>query len=496
MRIAEANRKWWILVAMTGSLSMILIDETVVGVALPTIQRDLDMSQAGLQWVVNAYLLALAALVAVGGRLGEMFGLARMFKLGAAVFVLASAAAGLAGSEAWILLARAIQGIGAALMVPPSGAIVINTFDPSERGRAMGIYAGISMIFLALGPLVGGVLTEAVTWRAVFFVNLPVGIAILALAFIAVPRDEPPRARMDWPGAATLVVGLSALVLALMQSQSWGWGSPATLSLLAVAALLLPLFAAIELRRTAPLVQLRLFASRNFSGDNAVLSAVQFGLTGITVFGALFVQNVLGFSPIEAGLSLLPITLPLLVGAPIAGRAYDRIGPRGLVGGGATLIGAGLIWNAALLDQQSYAWLVPGYAAMGIGLAAAMTPASTDTMNAAPAALRGEASGVMQTTRQVGGTIGLAIMATAVAQVQAASLTEPAHGGTAAAAAAAADAFTSGVSTAYYVGGAVVLAAALIGFAVLRPERPADAAPVSLPHPAPSGAHPHAGSGG
>jgi EmrB/QacA subfamily drug resistance transporter len=463
---------------MTGSLSMILIDETVVSVALPTIQRDLDMSQAGLQWIVNAYLLSFAAFVAVGGRLGEMFGLARLFKLGVAVFVAASAMCGFAQSEAWILGARAVQGVGAALMVPASGAIVINAFDPQERGRAMGIYAGISMVFLALGPLVGGVLTEGVTWRAVFYVNLPVGLGILALAFAAVPRDRPTGNRMDWGGAITLVSGLGALVLALMQAQTWGWGSAATLSLLAAAAVLLPLFAVLELRREEPIVQLRLFESSNFSATNIVLSAIQFGLIGLTVFGALFVQDILGFSPITAGLSLLPVTLPLLVGAPLSGRAYDRIGPRGLVSGGALLIAAGLLWDAALLDKQSYAWLVPGYLAMGLGLAAAMTPASTDCMNSAPPELRGEASGVMQTVRQVGGTVGLAVMATVVAQVQSASHEN------------AADAFTSGVSSAYYVAGAVVALSAVVGFIVLRRQRAADDESVSLPTPAHAHAHP------
>ena len=268
------DRKWWILIAMTGCLSMILIDETVVGVALPTIQRDLEISQEGLQWIVNAYLLALAAFVAIGGRLGEMFGQARMFMLGAAVFVAASAACGFAQSETWILAARAVQGIGAALMVPPSGAIVINTFAPEERGRAMGIYAGISMIFLSLGPLLGGVLTDLVSWRAVFFINLPMGIAIIALAYRVVPRDRPEEARMDWPGAAALVTGLTALVLALMQAQQWGWGSPATLGLLAAAAILLPLFVVVELRREQPIVQLRMFRSSNFSADNGVLAGV------------------------------------------------------------------------------------------------------------------------------------------------------------------------------------------------------------------------------
>jgi EmrB/QacA subfamily drug resistance transporter len=295
-RITDENRRWWILITMTGSLSMILIDQTVVSVALPSIQRDLDASQSGLQWVVNAYLLALAALVAVGGRLGDMFGNGRMFKLGVAVFVGASAACGLAQSETWIIVARAVQAAGAALMVPATGAIVINAFAPEERGRAMGIYAGISMIFLAIGPLLGGLLTEGITWRAVFYINLPIGIAMLVLAAITLPRDTPTGGAIDWPGTLTLVGGLTALVLALMQSEDWGWGSPATIGLLAAAAILLPLFCFIEPRIHSRLIELRLFTSRNFTVDNIVLAAVEFSLTGLTVFGAIYVQNVLGFT--------------------------------------------------------------------------------------------------------------------------------------------------------------------------------------------------------
>lgn len=500
-RVTDENRKWWVLITMTGSLSMVLIDQTVVSVALPTIQKDLDMTQTGVQWIVNAYLLSLAAFVAVGGRLGEMFGLRRVFKLGALIFVIASATCGLAESDTMLLISRAIQGVGAALMIPPSGAIVINSFPASERGKAMGIYSGISMIFLALGPLVGGLLTEGISWRAVFFVNLPVGVAMLFMAQV-VPRDQPQGARMDWLGAATLVPGLAALVLALMQAETWGWGSPKIIGLLVATAVLLPAFILIELRRREPLVQLKLFQSRNFRVDNGVLAAVQFGLTGLTVFGALFVQNILGFTPIEAGLSLLPVTIPLLILSPTAGKLYDRMGPRMLVGSGALLIGLGFLWNALLLDKQDYAWLIPGYLALGIGLALAMGPASTDTMNAAAAELRGEASGVMQTVRQVGGTVGLAVMGTIVTSVQTSQLTSSveALGDTAAQAAqlndlladpgansaqlaqvppdilaAANDAFVTAISTSYYVCAGVLLVAAVAGLALLRRVQASDA---------------------
>jgi EmrB/QacA subfamily drug resistance transporter len=419
VRLTAENRKWWILATMTGALSMVLIDETVVSVALPAIQRDLHMSPTGVQWVVNAYLLALASFVAVGGRLGELFGQARLFRLGAVLFLAASVGCGLAQSGAWIIAARAGQGLSAAAMIPAAGAIVINAFGVRERGRAMGIYAGISMISLAFGPLAGGVLTQVISWRAVFWVNIAPGLAMLVLAAVTLPADTPERgARMDWPGALTLVPGLVLIVLGLMQSGQWGWRSSATAALLAAGAVLLAAFALIEPRRRPPLVQLTLFRNRNFSADNTVLGLVQFGLTGLTVFGAIYVQELLGFGPIAAGLSLLPVMVPLLLLAPVAGRLCDRAGPRGLVTGGAVLLCAGLIWTAALLAKLDYVWLLPGYVLIGAGIALVMTPASTDAMNTAPPALRGQASGVMQTLRQAGGTIGLAIMGTAVACVQ------------------------------------------------------------------------------
>jgi EmrB/QacA subfamily drug resistance transporter len=516
--ISAENRKWWILATATGCLTMVLIDETVVSVALPTIQRDLGLSSTGVQWVVNAYLLALAAFVSLGGRLGEMLGQGRMFRLGAVVFVLASVGCGLALSDVWIIATRAVQGVGAALMIPASGVLVINAFSVRERGRAMGVYAGISMIGLALGPLIGGVLTQGISWRAVFWINLPVGIVMLALAHRSLPRDEPDReARLDWGGILTLVPGLGLLVLGLMQAQSWGWSSTVTITLLIVGAALIVTFVAVELRARSPLVQLAIFRSRNFTVDNAVLALVQFALTGLTVFGAIYVQDLLGFGPISAGLSLLPLTLALLVLAPRAGRIYDRIGPRALVAIGAACIGVAFIWNALVLDQLAYGWLVPAYLLAGVGLALVMTPASTDAMNTAPAALRGEASGVMQTVRQVGGTIGLAIMGTVVATVQANRLTDyaastgatpqekaafsraldAAHGNPAAikgvpesAVNAVEDALIAGIRLSYIIAGAAVLLGALLAWALLRRVSAADAEPPPVSVPRTLGAHP------
>jgi len=504
----DPAKRWWVLITMTGSLSMILIDQTVVSVALPTMQRDLDLTQTGLQWVVNAYLLAIAVFVALGGRIGDLIGNERTFRLGGLVFVVASAACGLAQSDSWIIIARAVEGLGAALMTPASGAIVMNAFGPSERGRAMGVYSGVSMIFVALGPLIGGLLVEAVSWRAVFFVNLPVGVAMLVLAQTTLPRKvTPPGGRIDWPGVPLLIGGIGALVLGLMQSQQWGWDSPAIIGLVAAAAILLPAFVWWELRAREPLVQLRLFKSRNFTADNVVIASMQFGLMGVSVFGAIWVQDVLGFGPITAGLSLLPLTIPLLLLSVPSGRLYDRIGPRLPVALGAVLLGVSLIWAAIVLDQRDYAWLVPGYVVMGVGLALMITPTTTDALNAADPALRGQASGVVQTMRQVGGTVGIAILGTIVANVQSNQVTDwiaadPAQrAGDAneiatllanpdAAPAAAADpsvvamledAVTTAISASYWVAGAVTLLAAIAAGLMLRRVRAADAAPDDVP---------------
>src|SRR6201991_4973786 len=433
--IAASPRRWWVLATMTGALSMIMIDQTVVSVALPTMQRDLGLSAAGVQWVVNAYLLVLAVLVALGGRIADLLGAERTFRAGGALFVLASALCGLAGGEAWIIAARGLQGVGAAMMVPSTGALIVNTFDARERGKAMGIYSGVSMVFLALGPLVGGLLTQGVSWRAVFYVNLPIGVAMLAAAHVTLPRRPRPRVAaraIDWAGLPLLICGLGALVLGLMQGQTWGWGSPAVLALLAAAAILLPAFLWWETRTAAPLVQLSLYRRRNFGADSVILAGVQFALVGASVFGAVWSQQVLGFSAIRAGLALLPLTIPLLFVAPFAGRLYDRIGARPIVVTGSLLIGAGLAWLAWRLPAQDYTWLVPGYVAMGIGLGMTISPATTDALGVAAPGERSQAAGIVQTVRQVGGVIGIAVLGAIVA----AHRTHP----------------TDGVAAAYWVG--------------------------------------------
>jgi EmrB/QacA subfamily drug resistance transporter len=463
-----SRRRWWVLATMTGALSMVMIDQTVVSVALPTMQRDLGLSSAGVQWVVNAYLLSLAVLVAFGGRLADLLGAERTFRVGATVFVLASALCGLAQGEAWIIAARGLQGLGAAMMTPSTGAVIINTFDPRERGKAMGIYTGISMVFLALGPLVGGLLTESVSWRAVFYVNLPIGVAIVAAAHYTLPhrpRARIPRAAIDWVGIPLLIGGLGTLVLGLMQGQTWGWGSPVVLGLLACAGVLVPVFLWWERRAPAPLVKLSLYRVQNFGAESAILAGVQFALIGASVFGAVWSQQVLGFSAIHAGVAMLPLTVPLLLVAPIAGRIYDRFGPRPLLVAGSLLIGAGLAWLAWHLPHRDYALLIPGYVAMGTGIGMTISPGTTDALGAAAPSERSQASGIVQTVRQVGGAVGIAVLGAIVAGVSAvaADATPAAH----------LTAATNGVAAGYWAGAAMMGLMAIVAFVFVR-RRPAD----------------------
>ena len=486
-RITDSNRRWWVLATMAGSLSMIMIDQTVVSVALPTMERDLGLSQVAAQWVVNAYMLTLAMFVAIGGRLGDLFGPERLFRAGAALFVAASALCGLAQGEAWIIGARALQGVGAAVMVPATGAILINAFGPHERGKAMGIYSGSSMVFLALGPLVGGVLTQAISWRAVFFVNLPIGLITLAAAHLTIARSRPSAERsgsLDWAGSTMLVAALGALVLALMQGQTWGWTSPIVIALLAGAVVLVPLFVWWEHRSDDPLIRITLLRKGNFAIDNGILAAVQFALVGISVFGAIWVQTALGFDPIKAGLSLLPLTLPLLFAAPLAGRVYDRVGARGLLSAGTLLLGLSIAWLALGLHHLSYPWIVPGYVGVGLALGLTISPASTDALNIAATAERSEASGITQMTRQVGGSIGLAVLGAIIAGAQSPAA-HTAH--------AARTALTNGTADAYWVAAALMTAVALAAFVFVRHTTASDAEPASRrraeietaePHPA------------
>src|ERR671922_1759501 len=303
IRLNDSNRRWWTLAAMCFALFMIMLDNTVVNVALPSIQDDLRASLASLEWTVNAYTLTFAVLLVTGGRLGDILGRRRMFLFGVVVFAFSSAAIGLAPDQGWLVAGRAVQGIGAAFMMPATLSIITITFPPEERGRAIGTWAGVSALALAIGPVVGGALTEYVSWRAIFFLNLPVAVGAIAVTLFAAheSRDETVSRTVDIPGIAAITVGLTALVLALVEGNSWHWGSVRIISLFVAAVVALVAFVQIERRVMAPMIDFAFFRSRTSLGANLVGFLGTFAMCAQFFFVTLYMQNILHYSPLQTG---------------------------------------------------------------------------------------------------------------------------------------------------------------------------------------------------
>jgi len=412
LRLHEGNRRWWTLVAMCFALFMIMLDNTVVNVALPSIQRDLNADLSSLEWTINAYTLSFAVLLVTGGRLGDIFGRRRMFLAGVVIFAASSAAIGLSPTDSWLVAGRAVQGVGAALMMPATLSIITNAFPAHERGKAIGTWAGVSALALAIGPVLGGFLTESVSWRAIFFLNLPVAVGAVAVTLFAAheSRDETVEKRVDIPGIVALTAGLTALVLALVEGNQWGWGSTRILGLLALAVVGLAAFVAIEMRTRVPMVDFTFFRSRTFLGANVVAFVVSFAMLAMFFFIALYMQNILGYSPLQAGVRFLPSTIVIMFIAPVAGRLTDRIGPRPLIVSGLTLVAASLLWQSQLQVDTGYGFLLPAFVGMGVGVALTMSPMSTAAMNAVHQTKAGAASGLLSMSRMVGGTFGVATL--------------------------------------------------------------------------------------
>ena len=425
LRLTEDNRKWWTLGAMCFALFMIMLDNTVVNVALPSIQRSLHASLSSLEWTVNAYTLSFAVLLVTGGRLGDIFGRRRMFLFGVVLFAVSSAAIGLAPSDTWLVAGRALQGVGAAFMMPATLSIISNTFPPHERGRAIGTWAGVSALALALGPVVGGALTQYVSWRAIFYINVPVAVAAVAVTLFATKesRDETIDKRVDIPGILALSAGLTALILALVESTSWGWGSPRIIGLFAASVVALVAFVVIETHVRAPMVQFEFFKSRSFFGANSIALIVSFAMLAMFFFSALYIQNILGYSPLQAGLRFLPSTLMIVLIAPISGRLSDRIGPRIPMTAGLAIVSVALYMQTTITDSTGYGHLLPAFVLMGIGMALTMSPMSTAAMNAVSVDKAGVASGILSMNRMLGGTLGVALLGTLFQSVSKSRLT-------------------------------------------------------------------------
>jgi EmrB/QacA subfamily drug resistance transporter len=414
--ITEGNRRWWTLGAMCCALFMAMLDNTVVNVALPTIQHDLHSTISGLEWTINAYTLAFAVLLVTAGRLGDLFGRVRLFLFGVVLFATASGLIALAQDETWLVAWRAVQGIGGAFMMPATLSIISNAFPAEERGRAIGTWAGVSALALAVGPVIGGFLVEHVSWQSIFLVNLPVAAftVLLTVTTARESRDEHAVRSVDLPGVAALTVGLAALVLALVQGNHWGWGSTRIVALFAIAVLALAGFALIERRVKVPMVDFRFFASKAFLGANLIGFLVTFAMFAVFFFLTLYMQNVKGYSPLETGVRFLPSTLLIVIISPLSGRLVDKIGARLPIAVGSLVLTASLVWMS-FLDQGSAYWfiLVP-FLLMGVGMGLVMSPMTTAAMNAVDPRQAGGASGILSMNRMVGGTFGVALLGAVV----------------------------------------------------------------------------------
>jgi EmrB/QacA subfamily drug resistance transporter len=405
--------------ALTGSLSMIFVDLTVTAVAGPKIAVDLGLSPTGVAWIANAYMVALAAAMAIGGRLGDIFGKRSMFLTGIVGFAGASALCGMATSYELLIVGRVLQGLSACLMQPASSALVIETFPQGERGRAMGVYIGVSMSFFAIGPVLGGLLAEYAGWRWVFFINLPIALAAIALIFAArTPNRRATDRSLDIPSALLLAVGLPLAIYALQEgaetdsaTQRMRLFDPRFGVMLAVGAALCVLFVWRQWRVRRPLVQLSFLTAPQLRANVILIGLMQFAMASLVVQGAIYAQDVLGYSAAKAGASLMPMLIPVILVARRAGKLYDRVGVRPLARFGTVVATLGLTaWGAGSI-VVSYGIIATGMVLLGLGVAFIMSPANTDTLSGVPDDARGQISGIVQTFRQVGGAVGVAFAA-------------------------------------------------------------------------------------
>lgn len=418
LRIDEGNRAWWTLIGACSGLFLLMLDSTVVALALSSVRADLGAGAAELQWVMNGYLLTIAVLVVTAGRLGDMFGRRRMFAIGMVLFAAGSVLSGAAQGPTMLIAGRGLQGVGAAPMLSLSLAIVCNAFPASQQPRALGIWAAVSAIALAIGPVVGGALI-AVDWRLIFWINLPIVAIGLAIVLAAAPESTDPGAgrRVDLSGLVTLAVGLGAVVLAMVQSRTWP--AEVTAGLAAVGLLSLAAFAWIERRVREPIVEFDLFRNGPFFGASAAAFAVVGSYWAVMFFQPQYLQDARGHSAILSGLMILPVTAPMVFVSPFSGRLIGRFGARGLMTAGMAFGAAGLIVLTQIGPGSSYGFLLGGYLFFGIAIGLVYAPMSTAAMAAMPAEKVGIASGVLAMDRIVAGSLALAATGAAFHALQA-----------------------------------------------------------------------------
>jgi EmrB/QacA subfamily drug resistance transporter len=406
------TRTAWTFVITAIAVFMAALDNLVVTTALPVIRADFNATISELEWMVNAYTLTFAVLLLTGAALGDRFGRKRLFVIGLAVFTAGSTAAAISSTADQLIIARAIQGLGGAILTPLSLTILSAAVSPERRAVALGAWGGIAGLAIAIGPLVGGAIAEGLAWQWIFWVNVPIGLVAIPLAMLRLEETHGPSARLDLPGLGLVSAGLLAVVWGLVNGNELGWTSLQVAGSLAVGAVLLAAFAAWEARTAEPMLPLRLFRSRAFTAANAVSMLMTFGMFGSIFLLAQFFQVVQGYSPLEAGLRTLPWTFMPVVVAPIAGLVSTRTGPRPLLVLGMAIQAIALGWLAALVTPTvEYLTLVPAFVLAGAGMGLFFAPIANVVLSAVPPAEEGKASGANNALRELGGVFGVAVLA-------------------------------------------------------------------------------------
>jgi EmrB/QacA subfamily drug resistance transporter len=408
----KGSRKWWVLGVISLALFMILLDVTIVNIALPHIMDSLKVSLSSIEWVLNIYVLVFAALLLTLGKLGDIFGRRKLFLIGLVVFTLASAACGLSPNFGFLVVSRGIQAIGGAAMMPATLSILNVEFGQKQRGLALGIWGAVAGAANALGPIIGGALVDAFDWRYIFVINIPIGIVgvIGALLIVKESTDERADHRIDIPGVLVISLALFSLTYALVEGQSYGWASATILSLFSVALVGLVAFVIIEQKIPSPLAQLRLFRNRSFAAGNFIGLVINFGLIGVIFLMVLYLQIVLGFSAIKAGLAILPLPLGIIIVAPFAGRFTDVIGGRWILFFGTLISAAGVFLMSDLSSVSGWKDLLLPLAVSGVGIGMVMAPVTTVVMAATPVRESGMGAGMLSTTRQIGSVMGISVL--------------------------------------------------------------------------------------
>ena len=469
--MAERAR-WWALTAVSLATLMTYLDNNIVNVALPTIERSLHVGTSGLEWIVSSYLLVLGGLLLVGGRIADVYGRRRMFLAGLAIFTLASLTAGLAGSSSVLIAARAVQGLGGALLMPTALAIIAATFTSAkERTAAIGIWGAVSALGLALGPVIGGLVSQHLHWGWIFLINVPLGVvtAVIAIPSIAESHGRTgARATLDIPGLISSAVALFALTYALIEGQDKGWTSSLIIASFAVAAVAAGIFLTVEARSEYPMVPLPMFRSAAFSGGLGTMMIWSFGVLGIYFFTSLYLQQIVGFSPTKAGLAFVPMALCLAVAAILSARVTAVLGAHRTVALGMAVMTVGLVLFARLGADATFSSLMPGFVLFGLGAGLMNVPLTNAIVEAVPTTQSGIASALLNASREVAGLLGVTVVGAVLSTSKGSALRSGANQ---------AQAFVDGYHSGLWLTIGLLVAGVLLSYVTLRSRlRPADSA--------------------